>query len=127
MYKLHFDGDVSAICNSIHAFLEEKNFTVFCDIDHQQNASRVGMEMPAARTIVFGNPLAGTRLLQKDIAVSFDLPLRIAAAETSEGTMVIYPERSDFEQDYNLKGQPVLQAVTEMFAELAARLTENSN
>ncbi len=127
MNKLGVDGNVTTICSTIHAFLEEKNFTVFCDIDHQKNASTVGLEMPAARTIVFGNPQAGTRLMQKDIVVSFDLPLRIAVAETSEGTVVIYPEQSDFEQNYDLQGHPVLQAVTEMFAALAARLTDHRN
>ena len=30
--------------------------------------------MPGAQVLIFGNPLAGTRLMTKDLYVSFDLP-----------------------------------------------------
>jgi len=69
---------VSESANKIKNMLQEKGFTIFCEVDHKKNASEVGLEMPESKVLIFGNPEAGTKLMQADINMSLDLPLRIA-------------------------------------------------
>lgn len=125
MKQFSVDGNIDKTCDNILTFLAERNFTIFCNIDHQANATAIGLNMPAARTIVFGNPQAGTRLMQQDITVSFNLPLRIAVVEAPAGTTVIIPGPAYFENNYNLKNHPVTQAIRKIFTELVVRLTSH--
>jgi len=106
-------------------FLRNNGFTIFCDIDHQRNASEVGLEMPAARTLIFGKPEAGTKLMQQDIHVSFDLPLRLAIVERDGSSVLIHPTADDFSSRYNVaENHPVLQAVGALFDALQSRLSQ---
>ena len=104
-------------------FLRDSGFTIFCDIDHQHNASQVGLEMPAARSLIFGKPEAGTKLMQQDIRISFDLPLRLAIAEREGGCVLMYPAAEDFASRYDVAANhPVLQAVGALFDRLQSKL-----
>lgn len=103
--------------------LDEKRFTLFCDIDHQANAKAVDLEMPASRTLIFGNPVAGTKLMQKDITVSLDLPLRLAVVETEDKTLLIHQTSKDYSANYQLEGHPVLEKIEALFHTLTAELS----
>ena len=113
-------AEAAVICKQL---LLNNGFTVFCDIDHQHNAAQVGMTLPAARTLVFGKPEAGTKLMQQDIHTSFDLPLRVAVVENKDGALLIHPQAIDFATKYALdETHPVLEAVDSLFGRLADKL-----
>jgi len=107
--------------------LEEKGFTLFCDIDHQANAKTVHLEMPAARTLIFGNPVAGTKMMQKDIAVSLDLPLRLAVVEQGNHALLIHHTNEVYTTNYVLNNHPVLEKIEGLFNTLAAELSSYLN
>ena len=71
------DFDVSYTVENIKKIVEAKGFTVFAVINHQQNASNVGMHLNESKVIIFGNPRIGTLLMQEDMKIALDLPLRI--------------------------------------------------
>jgi uncharacterized protein (DUF302 family) len=102
--------------------IESKGFTVFADIDHQANAESVNLELPASRVLIFGNPVAGTKLMQKDISVGFDLPLRLALVEKDQQTILIHQTSEDYTNLYQLKGHPVLEKIESLFTTLASEL-----
>ena len=102
--------------------LKDKGFNLFCDVDHQANAASVDLEMPASRVLIFGNPTAGTRLMQKDIAISFDLPLRLAIFDKDGQTMLLHQTSEDYSRDYSVENHPVLEKVETLFATLASEL-----
>ena len=102
--------------------LKDKGFTLFCDVDHQANASSVDLEMPASRVLIFGNPVAGTKLMQKDIAMSLDLPLRVAIFDKDGQTMLLHQTSEDYSRDYAVENHPVLEKVATLFATLASEL-----
>lgn len=102
--------------------LEEKGFKVFADINHQANAQSVDLELPASRVLIFGNPMAGTKLMQKDILMSLDLPLRIAIVEKDGATQIAHQTSADYCKDYNVEGHPVLDKVEELFDALVSSL-----
>ena len=102
--------------------LKQKGFTVFSDIDHQANARSVDLDMPASRVLIFGNPVAGTQLMQQDITISLDLPLRLALVEKDGQTMLIHQTSEDYSDHYQVGGHPVLDKVEQLFATLASEL-----
>ncbi|PHR55354.1 MAG: hypothetical protein COA44_10770 [Arcobacter sp.] len=69
--------NVTDTISNIKKIVEAKGFTVFAVINHQQNASNVGMYLNESKIIIFGNPKIGTLLMQEDMQVALDLPLRI--------------------------------------------------
>ncbi len=103
--------------------LEEKGFTLFCDIDHQANAKTVQLDMPEARTLIFGNPVAGTRMMQQDITVSLDLPLRLAVVEQGGDSLLIHHTNDIFTTHYTLENHPVLEKIEGLFKTLVSELS----
>ena len=84
------------------------------------------MMMPAARTLIFGNPEAGTQLMQQDICAAFDLPLRIAVVESENDrhtAVLMVPEARDIMSSYALdETHPVLDAIDVLFAAMTEKL-----
>ena len=53
-----------------------QGMSVFGHIDHGQAAAEAGLELRPLQVLVFGNALAGTKLMQTAPTVGIDLPLR---------------------------------------------------
>jgi len=51
---------------------------IFASLDQQANGSQAGLSLRPTRVIIFGNPKAGTKVMQGSVAAAADLPLRIA-------------------------------------------------
>ena len=45
-------------------FIEEKGLTTFAEIDHAKGAKEAGLTLEPATVLIFGNPKAGTLLMQ---------------------------------------------------------------
>ena len=103
--------------------LQDKGFTLFADIDHQANAVSVDLEMPASRALIFGNPIAGTKLMQKDIFMSLDLPLRLAIVEKDGQALMIHQTTEDYSGSYQVENHPVLEKIEGLFSALASELS----
>jgi uncharacterized protein (DUF302 family)/uncharacterized membrane protein YidH (DUF202 family) len=69
--------------------LQSKGVTLFALIDHSGEAEKVGMKMPATKLLIFGNPKAGTPLMQASPSIAIDLPLKILVAEDSNGNVSV--------------------------------------
>jgi uncharacterized protein (DUF302 family) len=61
--------------------LGRKAIHVFADIDHAEGARRVGLLLRPTRLLIFGNPQAGTPLMQGRQTIGLDLPLRVLVWE----------------------------------------------
>ncbi|MBN2815718.1 MAG: DUF302 domain-containing protein [Campylobacterales bacterium] len=68
---------VDATANSIKDIVRDRGLAVFAIINHGANAQMVDMELGESKMIVFGNAKVGTVLMQQDMRVGLDLPLRI--------------------------------------------------
>lgn len=84
--RYSFDETISRLQNAVTA----KGMTVFTVIDHRAAAAQHGLAMQPAKVIIFGNPKAGTPLMQKDPAFSLQLPLRVLVTETGGSVQVSY-------------------------------------
>jgi len=123
MKVIEVSPSVADSTRQIKKMLQEKGFTIFCEIDHKKNASDVGLEMPESRVLIFGNPEGGTKLMQADITMSLDLPMRIAITENAAGsTQVIHQTSEDHCNNYQVKDHPVLAKIDSLFGALVSAL-----
>src|SRR5262245_12701217 len=58
---------------------------VFAHIDHAAAASKVGLPLRPTEVLIFGNPKAGTPLMQSRQTIGLDLPLRALVWEDEAG------------------------------------------
>ncbi|MEA1983361.1 MAG: DUF302 domain-containing protein [Campylobacterota bacterium] len=77
--------DVSTTANNIKKIVQKKDLSVFAIINHSGNAKMVDMKLNESKMVIFGNPRLGTSLMQQDMKVGLDLPLRILVYKDSDG------------------------------------------
>lgn len=69
--------------------LAAKAITIFAQIDHAAGASAAGMALRPTTLIVFGNPKAGTPLIQAAQTAGIDLPLKILIWQDEAGKILV--------------------------------------
>jgi uncharacterized protein (DUF302 family) len=82
--------------------ITRRGLTVFARIDHAAGAREVGMQLAAEEVIVFGNPRAGTLLMQHDPRVGIDLPLRILLWQDRDGVSLGYKDPRELASQYDV-------------------------
>lgn len=78
---------VKETVDRLAAVLAEKGITVFARIDHAAGAEAVGMALRPTELLIFGNPKAGTPLMQARQTSGIDLPLKALAWQEEDGTV----------------------------------------
>jgi uncharacterized protein (DUF302 family) len=61
----------------LEAGLAHRGASIFAKIDHAANARGAGLELRPTAVIIFGNAMAGTKLMQIDQRAGVDLPLKL--------------------------------------------------
>jgi uncharacterized protein (DUF302 family) len=85
------------------ALLGAKGIKVFAVIDQRAEARAVGLDLRETTLVVFGNPAAGTPLMQAVPLAALDLPLKVLVwAEGDRGTQVSYADPSVVAARYGL-------------------------
>ena len=77
--------DATQTVERLKALLAQKKIQVFADIDHAAAARNVGLALRPTRVVIFGNPQAGTPLMQSRQTIGLDLPLRVLVWEDAAG------------------------------------------
>lgn len=70
-------GPFSLVVASLKVELEKRNLILFAEINHAAGALKVGAELRPTSVFIFGNPKAGTPLMQASQVMGLDLPLKI--------------------------------------------------
>jgi len=76
LVTLQSSHDFATTLERLTAALEAKGVRVFARIDHAAGAASVGLALRPTTLVVFGNPAAGTPLMQAAQTVGIDLPLK---------------------------------------------------
>jgi uncharacterized protein (DUF302 family) len=69
----------------VKAEIEKRGMSVFARVDHAAAARAAGMELRPTEVLLFGNPRAGTPLMQADQTIGIDLPLKLLVWEDADG------------------------------------------
>lgn len=86
LITIQSDYTVKETIDKLAAIIESKGLTVFARVDHAGNAARYGLQLRPIELIIFGNPNAGTVLIQDKQTVGIDLPVKTLAWEDEDGT-----------------------------------------
>jgi uncharacterized protein (DUF302 family) len=112
---------VAETIERLKALLAQKGIEVFAHIDHAAGARKVGLPLRPTQVLIFGNPRAGTPLMQAQQTVGLDLPLRALAWEDEEGkTWLTYRRVADLARQHRVTGHDeAIQALDDGLAALA--------
>jgi uncharacterized protein (DUF302 family) len=82
---------VAATVQRLESLLKERGVMVFARIDFSGDAGRAGLTMRPEQMLIFGNPKAGTPLMQSIPTAGLDLPLKALVWEDAAGqTQIAY-------------------------------------
>jgi uncharacterized protein (DUF302 family) len=90
--------------------LSTKGVKLFSVIDHSGEARANGLELRDTKVVIFGNPKAGTPVMQAAPLAALDLPLKVLVWQDGEQTKITYAGARELAARYGLS------------EELAARL-----
>jgi uncharacterized protein (DUF302 family) len=103
---------VQETIDTLEAILKEKGIAVFAKINHFQNAKDIDLEMNESQVILFGNPKIGTLMMQNNIFLSLDLPLKIAVvSDDSSDVWVLYTSTTIFREKYDFLDSEVIERI----------------
>ncbi|MGP8032901.1 MAG: DUF302 domain-containing protein [Steroidobacteraceae bacterium] len=69
----------------LESVLRERGVLIFARIDFTADAARAGLSMRPELLLIFGNPKAGTPLMQVEPVAGLDLPLKALIFEAGDG------------------------------------------
>jgi uncharacterized protein (DUF302 family) len=103
----------------LKALLSQKGIHLFAHVDHAAEARKVGLRLRPTQVLIFGNPLAGTPLMQSRQTIGIDLPLRVLVWEGEAGKVwLTYRPLEFLAQLHHVTGRD--EAVKALDAGLAA-------
>jgi uncharacterized protein (DUF302 family) len=69
----------------VAAAVTSRGIGILARIDHAAAAAKVGLELRPTEVLIFGNPKAGTPLMQAAQTIGIDLPLRALVWQDAAG------------------------------------------
>lgn len=118
---LESKDDVATSVARLKTALEAKGMTVFAVIDHAAGATQAGLKIPPTQLVIFGNPKAGTVLMQNAATMAIDLPMKMLIWKEAEGSVYVgYNAAAYLAQRHGLpKDHPVIVKITGALAAFA--------
>lgn len=78
-------NDAAQTVENIEGAVEEQGLNLVATVNHSENAASVGEELPPTTLVIFGNPEAGTPLMQSSQTAGIDLPQKMLVWEDENG------------------------------------------
>ena len=106
------------------AGIEQRGLTVFALIDHAEGARQARLELADETVVVFGNPRAGTLLMQDDPRIGIDLPLRILVWRSGDDVLVGHVDPREWSALYDVgERAETLAAMAALLEQLTTEAT----
>jgi uncharacterized protein (DUF302 family) len=118
--------DVATTLARLTAALDAKGVTVFARIDHAAGAQSVGLALRPTTLVIFGNPAAGTPLMQVAQTAGIDLPLKVLVwRDADDGVWLTYNDPAWLAGRHGLGPQagPTVEALTTALAAFSRHAT----
>jgi len=96
---LAFEETVAALQKTLNS----KGITVFATIEHHKAAEVVGETMQPATVLIVGNPKVGTALMQENLLLAIELPLKILVYQEGKTVNIRYEKIAAIAERYHIK------------------------
>lgn len=115
------------ILEKLKRVFQAKDITLFALIDHSGEARRAGLDLQYEQLLIFGDPKAGTFLMQENPAIGIELPLKILLWQDPGGvTQIAYKDPNYLAEVYAIKKNVgILQKMREALAAIIDKCTNN--
>ena len=114
-------GDYATVLNRLMQAIAGRGLTVFASIDHGAGARAADLELGDEQVVIFGDPRAGTPLMQADRRIGIALPLRMLVWRDDDGVAVGFEDPRELAGPYDVAGQSArLEAMAGLLETLAA-------
>jgi uncharacterized protein (DUF302 family) len=101
--------DMDGTLENIKKIIRLKGLELFGVIDHAEGAKKAGMTLDDSKVVIFGNPKMGTVLMQEDITIGLDLPLRILVYKDKNGVVkMAYRDGKWLALEHSIKAEKLL-------------------
>ena len=87
---------------------DENPLSLLYQLDHRENASSVEMDLPPTVVIMFGNPAAGTPLMQDARTIGVDLPQKMLVWEDEDEVKITYNDPEHIAERHGIDGMDEL-------------------
>lgn len=105
LITLESNYSVKKTADRFESIIKNQGLTLFSRIDHQRNAAGVNLESRPTEVIIFGNPKAGTPLMQCAQTVAIDLPQKVLISEDAENRVwLTYNNPEYLKARHNIEG-----------------------
>ena len=105
LVTMQSNHSVQDTADKLAAIIESKGMKVFARVDHQKNAQSVNLTLRPTQVIMFGNPKAGTPLMNCEQSVAIDLPQKILISEDADKKVWLsYNNPEYLKSRHNIKG-----------------------
>lgn len=105
LVRVQSTSDVQTTAQRLLKALEDNGMHLFTRVDHQAGAAKVGLELRPTELFIFGNPKAGTPLMQCSQSVGIDLPQKMLITQDEKGvTWVTYNDPQYLAERHELNG-----------------------
>jgi len=96
LVRIRASHPAAVTADRLEALLKERGIAVFARINFSDDAARAGLTMRPEQLLIFGNPKAGTPLMQAEPIVGLDLPLKALIWEDAGGATWIAYNRPEY-------------------------------
>jgi len=105
--NLPCEHSVAETVDRLESLLKSKGIKIFARIDQAAEAKAVGLEMRPTVLLIFGDPKAGTPLMNRYPSLAMDLPLKALVWESADGKVWLSYNSPEFlQQRHNLEAPP---------------------
>ena len=122
LVTIESNHSVTDTIDRVAASLAAKGIAVFARIDHAAGAASVDMPLRPTELLIFGNPSAGTPLMQSRQSIGIDLPLKVLGWQDEGGKVWLsYNEIGWLARRHGLgaHAMPAINALARFLADLA--------
>lgn len=89
----------------LSAIVAAKGIKLFATIDHSGEAEAAGLKLRDTKLLIFGNPAAGTPVMEAAPLAALDLPLKVLVWADGDQTKITYTAPAALAARYELNDQ----------------------
>jgi uncharacterized protein (DUF302 family) len=98
-------ASVAETVSRLVAAVNERGMTLFAVIDQRAEAGKVGLHLRETTAVLFGNPRAGTPVMDASPLAALDLPLKVVVWDDGTHTNVSYVATATLAARYGLAAE----------------------